>query len=352
MKDISLIDSNFAVKTSLDNTDIKFYDVNKSPFKIHGVFFDSGKFRRLPADVAQSVSEGVYYLHANTAGGRIRFKTDSPYIAIHAKMQSIGKMSHFALSGSAGFDLYVFDDVEKYTATFVPPFNIQDGYESIVNFSCAKMREVTINFPLYSEVSELYIGVSDNSTVISPEPYKIEKPIVYYGSSITQGGCASRPGNSYQSIISRRLNADYINLGFSGNAKAENEIAEYISKLNMSVFVYDYDHNAPTIEHLKNTHEKMFKIIRKANPELPIILLSRPKFHLTKSEEQRLDIIKTTYHNAIKSNDKNVYLIEGKALMEMAENDGTVDNTHPNDLGFASMAKAIGNVLEKILFKN
>ena len=119
----------------------------------------------------------------------------------------------------------------------------------------------------------------------------------------------------------------------------------------MSIFVYDYDHNAPTIEHLKNTHEPMFKAIRSAQPDLPIVILSRPQFILTDAEEKRLEIIKTTYQNAINSGDKNVYLITGPELMKYAGNDGTVDNCHPNDVGFHSMAKVLGDLLEKLLIK-
>lgn len=350
MDNISLIDFNFKVNTELDVQGIKFYDIKQPPFKIYGVFYESGKFRRLPESVAKTVNDGVYSLHTHTAGGRVRFRTDSPYVAIHTKMPVIGKMPHIALTGSAGFDLYIGKEPEKYGGTFIPPFEIRDGYESIIRFASSEMREITVNFPLYSEVSQLYIGVSEDAKLCPAEPYKFEKPVVYYGSSITQGGCASRPGSSYESIISRRLNADYINLGFSGSAKGEDEIAEYISKLELSLFVYDYDHNAPTAEHLKETHEKMFRLIRKANPDLPIVLLSRPKFALTEEEETRLDIIKATYQNAIRSGDKNVYLIDSRTLMKMAEDDGTVDGCHPNDLGFMSMARELGELLEKILY--
>ncbi|MBQ3151741.1 MAG: SGNH/GDSL hydrolase family protein [Clostridia bacterium] len=349
MKNISLIDSNFKVETKLDQPDIRFYDVRQSPFKIYGVFYESGKFRRLPEKVAKTVNEGVYNLHANTAGGRVRFKTDSEYIAINTKMPNIGKMPHFALTGSAGFDLYVFEESERYIASFIPPFEMRDGYESIIHFGSSEMREIVINFPLYSEVSEFYVGLCDKATVCEPNPYRIEKPIVYYGSSITQGGCASRPGNSYQSAVSRRFSANYLNLGFSGNARAEDEIAEYIKNLDMSVFVYDYDHNAPTVEHLEKTHERMFRIIREANPDLPVIFMSRPKYYLTKDEQKRLEIIRTTYNKAIESNDRNVYLIDGRMLTELCGNEGTVDSCHPNDLGFASMAKAVCDVLESII---
>ena len=349
MSDISLKDSNFKVESNINESDIRFYDVKQAPFRIYGVFYDSGKFRRIPENVAKTVSAGVYGLHANTAGGRVRFKTDSSYIAINVKMPNIGKMPHFALTGSAGFDLYVYNGAQGYAGTFVPPFNIQYGYESIIYFNSTQMREITINFPLYSEVSELYIGLRDDANVCMPKRYKIEKPMVYYGSSITQGGCASRPGNSYPNIISRRFDADYINLGFSGNAKGETEIAEYISKLDMSVFVYDYDHNAPTVEHLKNTHEKMYRTIREANHDLPIILMSRPKLSLSDEEKQRYAVIKKTYEDAKAAGDTNIYLIDGGALMALAGDEGTVDGCHPNDLGFASMAKVVGELLEKKL---
>jgi hypothetical protein len=117
----------------------------------------------------------------------------------------------------------------------------------------------------------------------------------------------------------------------------------------MSVFVYDYDRNAPTIEHLENTHERMFRFIREAKPDLPIVLMSRPKYRLTDDEKQRFDIIKKTYENAVAAGDTNVYLIDGGTLMALAKDDGTVDDCHPNDLGFASIAKAVGDLLEKIL---
>lgn len=344
MSDISKIDRNFEVKTSIEKEDIRFYNIEEAPFKIYGLLRENGKYCRMPEKVAESVSPGVHALYANTAGGRVRFKTDSPYIAIHTNMENVGKMSHFPLTGSIGFDMYLED---KYYRTFTPPFDVDNGYESIVELPATELFDITINFPLYSNVKDVFIGLSDSARVEEASPYEDRAPIVYYGSSITQGGCASRPGRSYQSVVSRRVNRDYINLGFSGNAKAEDEIIEYIKKLDMSLFVYDYDHNAPTVEHLKNTHEKMFRAIRKEHPTLPVIMMSRPKFILTEEEEERLDIIKKTYNNAIIAGDKNVYLLDGRALCELCGNEGTVDGCHPTDFGFASMAKAVGDVIQK-----
>lgn len=346
MSDISNIDKNFKINTNIQRDDIKFYDARVSPFRIYGVFYEDGKFRRMPEKIAKTVSNGVHYLHANTAGGRVRFKTNSPYVAINTKMECITRMDHFPLCGSAGFDLYA-DGV--YENTFRPPYDMQGGYEGLIKFDSAKMREITINLPLYSDVCELHIGLAEDAEIQPPTPYRVEKPIVYYGSSVTQGGCASRPGTAYQGFISRELDANFINLGFSGNAMAEDEMYNYIKALDMSAFVMDYDYNSPSIEHLQSTHEKMFLAIREAQPNLPILLLCAPLAVLNAEYTVRREIIRTTYNNALSKGDKNVYFIDGPTLMTICGTEGTVDTVHPTDLGFLSMAQAVINVMKEIL---
>lgn len=350
MRNIAEIDPNFKIETKIVQEDLRFYDPRQAPFQICGVFYEDGKFRRMPESVAKATSAGVLHLHTNTAGGRIRFQTDSPYVAIHAKMSGISRMSHFPMTGTAGFDLYAAweGQPERYMGTYTPPLDMQDGYESILRFDSVKMREITVNMPLYSGVDAVYIGLQEEATILPPKPYKHQKPIVYYGSSITQGGCASRAGNSYEGFISRRLSVDYVNLGFSGRALAEQAMADYIAGLDMSIFVYDYDHNAPTPEHLQATHEKMFLTVRKARPDIPIVMMTRPKIYLTEGEVKRREIIRTTYRNAVDRGDKNVYLLLGSELMADAGNDGHVDGVHPTDYGFASMARALGDLLEKL----
>lgn len=127
-------------------------------------------------------------------------------------------------------------------------------------------------------------------------------------------------------------------------------MAEYINSLPMSVFVYDYDHNAPHLAHLEATHEAMFQMIREAHPDLPIVILSRPKFTLTGEEQARRSIIRRTYENALARGDRQVYFLDGPALMALAKDEGTVDGCHPTDFGFYSMAEALTPLLEKILF--
>lgn len=349
MSDITKIDKNFIVNTKIDKNDVKFYNVTEAPFKVYGVYHNGERFVRMPIEVAKKVSEGVAGLSSHCAGGRVRFKTNSSYIAIYAKISNVGKMSHFALSGSVGFDLYrMYGKQERYLSSFIPPFDITDGYEMVKEVGKGGMREYTINFPLYSNVTDLYIGLAEGARVEEPTPYRDMPPIVYYGSSITQGGCASRPGSTYQAYITRRLRIDHLNLGFSGSAKAEDEMIDYIKGLSMSCFVLDYDHNSPSAEHLAATHEKLFKAVRESHPDIPIIIMPKPIYYIPEWEKPRQKIIKATYDNAVKAGDKKVYFIPSREIMRYCGNDGTVDGCHPTDLGFYSMAKAVEKIMKKI----
>lgn len=339
MISITDIDPNFRIPAELHRDDLVWRNACEEPFSLHGVFRENGLLRRMPEAVAREVSEGVLVLHTHTAGGRLRFTTDSPYIAIHAVLPGIGRMPHFALSGSAGFDLY--ESEMGYIKTFVPPMDMTNGYEELAEVGEGGLRTYTLHLPLYSQVSELYIGISETAQLFPPPPYRIDLPIVYYGSSITQGGCASRPGMAYPNILSRRLDADQINLGFSGSARAEEVMAAYIAGLSMSAFVYDYDHNAPSCEHLAATHAPLFRAVRDAHPDLPVLILSRPAFDLTAEESRRRDIVRATYETARAAGDHHVAFLDGPALMRAVGRDGTVDGCHPTDLGFAAMAEVV-----------
>ncbi len=344
--DIAKMDRNFHVNAVIQREGLEFHDPRKQPFALYGVFYRDGMYRRMPEEVAKSVSDFVGLQHTYCAGGRVRFVTDSPYIAIHAEFGRACKLSHFPLTGSRGFDLYQ-DGI--YCKTFVPPYDAEEGFESICDVQKTGMHEYLLHLPTYSELTAFYIGLAKGCTVQAAPAYRLNKPVVFYGSSITQGACSSRPGNAYSNIISRKLDIDHINLGFSGNAKGEIEMAEHIASLDMAAFVSDYDYNAPNAEHLAATHERLFQCVRKAHPEIPILLLPRPKFYPTAEDRERAAIVRRTYENAIAAGDRNVYFLSGPELMALCGNEGTVDAVHPSDFGFASMAKAIGDVLEKVL---
>ena len=126
-------------------------------------------------------------------------------------------------------------------------------------------------------------------------------------------------------------------------------MADYICKLDMSIFVYDYDFNAPTVEHLQATHEKLYLSVREAHPDIPILLMCKPRFVVNENARQRMEVIRRTYENAKAAGDENVYLLTGPELMAIAGYDGMVDGVHPNDLGFFSMAQAVVKVLKPLL---
>ena len=209
----------------------------------------------------------------------------------------------------------------------------------------------TLNMPHFCEVKKLYIGLEKGSKLGKRKKYRNDKPVVFYGSSITHGAAAGRPGNTYENFISQKYNVDYVNLGFAGNAKGETNMAEYISGLEMCAFVCDYDHNAPNVQHLMDTHYPFYEIIRKTYPDIPYIMVSKPDFRKDPiMSAKRRAIIIESYNKAIVSGDKNVYFIDGETLFEGDFCEScTSDGTHPNDLGFYRMADKIGKVVARVL---
>ena len=341
-----VIDPNFVVPTKLEREDIRFYNVLEAPFAIHGVYYEDGKFRRMPEAVAETVSGGVLRLHAYTTGGRVRFRTDSPYIAVSVRIGERNLYSHISTVGSAGMDLYL-ESSNRCIKSFIPPRAVGEHYESLIDITLKGVQDYTINLPLFAEVVSLHIGLAEGAQLLPPKPLPCSKKVVFYGSSITHGGCASRPGNSYEAMLARRFGFDYVNLGFSGNAKGEDAMAAYIAGLDMDVFVYDYDHNAPNPEHLLETHEKMFRRIREAHPHIPIVMMCRPRYHVNDITARRIEIICATYAHAKAAGDDKLWLLTGPELMALCGEDGLVDACHPNDFGFASMAKAVGDLFER-----
>ena len=205
------IDKNFAVP-QFDGLDIEWYDIRKGPFTLYGLIDTGSQYIRMPAEVAEKVNDGVKQLARNTSGGRMRFATDSPFVALIAEQPDFWIPPHMTTLASAGFDIYCEDEKEKgYVGSFSPDTNTKTN-RSVVRFGGRDWSEgvhnFTVNFPLYAEVFGVYIGIQKGSILKEGTMYSDTLPIVYYGSSITQGGCASRPGMSYQNIICRRNNID------------------------------------------------------------------------------------------------------------------------------------------------
>jgi len=351
MKKPIVIDKNFALNSAISRDGMIFLNAQNSDcFRLSGLMWDEDGYYRLPKSVVDKTDnpQTMSTLARFASGGKISFITDSPYVAIKAVLPSITTWTrNMPLTSSAGFDIYV----DGTFLTSFPPDTNASNYcvEGIKDFVGQKERRITLNFPLYNPVKELYIGLKEGSSIKPLCESEYTKPVVFYGSSITQGGSASRPGMCYEAILSRKLNFEYVNLGFAGNAKGESAIAEYISSLEMSAFVFDYDHNAPTPEHLEKTHKPFFDVIREKHPDLPIICISRPAYCLSEDGVRRRDIIKATVDSAIEAGDKNVYFIDGSLFMQEIADDGTVDGCHPTDLGFYAMANGILPVLTEAL---
>lgn len=348
------VDKNMTVETAIKEPDIRFYDVRQAPFDIYGLYCPQTEpeFKRLPDSIAEATSPGVKRLNLQTAGGRVRFATDSEYIAIKCVMPYVTRNAKFPLSGTSAFDLYEdTDGGSRYRGCFMPDVGITDGYESVIHVGGRKMRYYTVNFPNYNPVTTLYIGLQQNAAVTGGRRYRADKPVVYYGNSITQGGCSSHAGNCYENIIARHIDLDYINLGFSGNGKAEEVIVDYMTGLDMLAFVCDYDHNAPNVEYLRNTHLRMYRQFREKRPDVPYIMISRPDFNLHyESSIERRDVVIDTYRYAREAGDKRVYYIDGQGMFRGPDEDlCTVEGTHPTDVGFMKMAETIERVLVRAL---
>lgn len=357
MENFINVDKNMIVNTTIGDVDVTWHDVRKAPFSLYGFHNPETEpfFYRLPLDVAAATSEGVEKLNQESAGGRVRFSTDSPYIAVRAKYRVVGRSSHLTLVSTAGFDLYIDGELgSRYVREFRMPYDMVDSYEQIIYLDKGELRSYTINFPVHSVVDSFEIGLKPGAILQEGRKYRDIKPMVFYGSSIVHGTAATRPGNIYPSIISRNLNIDHRNLGFSGQAKGEPVLAQWMATLPMSVFVCDYDHNAPNVEHLETTHYPMYEIIREKNPDVPYIMITRPNYWtaFTNREvvRERRDVVMSSYLKARRNGDKNVWFIDGMSFFDDThQNEYVLDGVHPQDAGFIRMADSIGTVIRHIL---
>lgn len=336
-------------------SELVYYNVNCAPFTVYGLQRDEKNgYVRMPLEIAKQISKDFEGLNNSTAGGRVRFSTDSTVVSVKCKLNGSWRMTHMADVGTTGFDLYeARDGKQTFLGSVLPPRERVDEYSGKINLKHGGVRDLILDMPLFSGVSELLIGIESGSILRDGGKYKYKTPVVFYGSSITHGACASRPGNCYIGMLSRRFDTDYLNFGYSGNAHGEPIIFDYLSKLNMSIFVYDYDHNAQSVEMLRETHYNGYKIIRTKQPQLPIIMVTRPDYDNPACDGKPYrDVICDTYEKALAEGDTNVYFIDGEKEFKTFVADGyTVDCTHPNDLGFELMAQKIGDVIAKILEK-
>ncbi len=325
------------------------YTIPDPRFSLSGIFFEesTNRFVRMPSEIAEKVNPGVKDVNAHTSGGRLRFTTDAKQIMLSVVSDKLTVFPPMSLPGRSGF--FLLEETDRgyfHRAAFLPP---KPEYSAVSELPGEGMRKYVLFFPAYNDVRSLKIAFPAGTKVGASDPLRPDvKPILYYGSSITQGGCTSRPDNTYESFIYKWNGIDFINLGFSGSALAEETVAEYLASLDPSVFVVDYDHNTPDPEYLSKTHYPLYKTFRNAHPDTPMLLISAPENDgETPKWLERAAVVKETYDRAIAEGDQNVYFIDGKELFEGEDRGScTVDGTHPNDLGFRLFAK---RVYEKLI---
>ena len=361
-KKISELDKNLVEQTNLPEG-IALHDIFKPPFKLYGFYkpYETGLLERGSREIQadESINNGRMLLR-NTSGGRVRFATNSKTVAVVVKLPNRTVFSHMTQAGVCGFDMYAeCDGGNRHAKTFLPPEDVTKlEYTNVFTFEESKMRTITINFPLYNDVTSLYIGLDEGAELEAAKLYKNEKPIVFYGSSVTQGGCASRPGMCHTNILSRLLDSDIINLGLSGSDKGEPALAEYISNLEMSAFVHGYGYNSPNLEYYEKTYYPFYKIIREKHPDLPIIMMSCPVAATLKEAKRmvtldgRREITMNAYLKALEEGDKKVWFVDGYAALGAEGEDATVDGSHPTDIGFMNMAKILYPILTRAIYKD
>lgn len=352
-----IYDDNFLKNEKADDSSTDWYSVTYDTMDLYGAVRENDCVltRRIPLNIAEKISVGVAGQSGYGAGVRLLFSTDSPDVSLRVEYADGAVPTVCNHCFCYGFDLYKWNDAGKYVfcSAFRPAdkFDYKSAEYKKGSYSDGKMSHYVLNMPHFAGVKKLDIGIDKGYHINPGMKYRNHKPIVFYGSSITHGGAAGRPGNTYENFISQKYNLDYVNLGFAGNAKGERKMAEYISGLDMCMFVCDYDHNAPDVAHLENTHFKFYETIRQTHPDIPYIMISKPDFFTNpKSNAERRSVIIKSYEKAKSNGDKNVYFIDGETLFDGEFYEScTSDGCHPNDLGFYRMSCKIGDVIAEIL---
>jgi lysophospholipase L1-like esterase len=341
--------------------DLEWISPKDFPFCVSGLawFKKERIYRRLPVKPEYPVRKAVDSLAACTSGGQLKFQSDTGKLAIYVELHDTADMNHMTATGQCGFDCYIGNPGKQLYFSTIQYKNEKISYEYML-FDLPKneMRNITLNFPLYQGVKEIYLGFEKEAGFLRPVPYADQTKIIVYGTSITQGGCATRPGMSFTNILSRRLNYEFINLGFSGNGRGEPELAKIISEIeNPGLFVLDYEGNSG-FKQLKKTLPDFIRILRAKHKFTPIVVLSqislaREKFNidLKNARQERKEFQYKTVKYFQKKGDKNIYFFDGSVMLGRNFEECSVDGIHPTDLGFLRMADSISPFLKKIISK-
>lgn len=318
-----------------------------------------GRYERLPVELKTISRDPVLYLGRCSAGLYLRFRSNSTSIFAHWTTEYGTDMNHFTWTGVRGLDLYVLNEGKWRFAGSGRPEKGRESRVAIVENMEPKEREYMLYLSLYDVVTSLEIGIDSLATIGQPhvQSPSTEKPIVMYGTSILQGGCASRPGMAHTNILSRKLGREVINLGFSGNALLDMEIARLMASVkDPGLFVLDYVPNA-SFEMIDEHGEEFFRIIRDAHPQVPVIFIEDPQFtHALFDQRMAKEICdknhsqKALFEKLRKAGEKRIYYIPSECLIG-DDGEACVDGVHFTDLGMMRYTDAVLPVIRKALKK-
>lgn len=346
--------------SNLSDDGIRWLSPQQTPFRIEGFPWleNEGVYRRLPVNPRLPIPPAVDSLANLTAGGQIRFRTNTKRLKVRVKLDGPANMDHMPATGQCAFDCYIEQEGKMYYHSTGRYDHSLTEYESTLmsKGDGLELRAITLYFPLYRGVKELLIGLDEDAELLPPLQLADDRRILIYGTSITQGGCANRPGMAYPNIMSRRIPLEIVNLGFSGNGKGEPEVAEIISDIdNPALLVLDYESNC-ALEKVDETSRDFIRIFREKHPGVPILVLSRIQFandrfypEYRAQSDQRRAILRKNVEACRAAGDELVHFFDGSTLLGEDYEQCTVDGVHPTDLGFLRMADGLTPVVERIL---
>jgi len=334
---------------------LKYVDASAFPVIGKGFTNTQTRYERLPGRLENITRKPVWNLSKNCSGLAIRFRTNSQVIGVRWEVSGDVFMNHFTMTGIKGLDLYALKNGEWQFVNSARPSGKSSTAIIIQNMPGEEM-EYMLYLPLYDGLESLEIGVAQEAEIKSARINSPQtgQPVVFYGTSITQGGCATRAGMAYPNILSRMLDREIVNLGFSGNGQLDLEIAEAMATIPASCFVIDCLPNV-SVAQMNEKYVRFLKIIRDKHPETPIILVENilyPKMYFDQKVFtliiEKNDTLNRIFKEQKRKADKNIYLVKADNLIGNNQ-EATVDGVHLTDLGFLQMAESLYPVLRKRL---
>jgi lysophospholipase L1-like esterase len=348
--DIAKYDPNMAIQNAVVTNGVKWIDGRYLPIEGRAFADVEHFYDRLPKNVTTNVNAGVRAMKHDTAGMQARFSTTSKRLQIKWVPYD-GKlaMDHMPATGVSGVDVYVRKPGKKWRYAKTGRISKATGSAVTVDL-WGDSNEVIINFPLYNGLKSLKVGIDGKATItpLPPRASGIDKPVVFYGTSITHGGCASRPGLAFVSILGRNLDVPVVNLGFSGSGRMEYEMSEHVSAIDASCYVLDclWNMRMKDKQGLPE-YEPFIRNLRAKRPGVPIIMAGYCDV-FCRPVNPKENFTRKLYDKLIAEGWKDLYFLPGAGMLG-DDREGTVDGVHPNDIGMVRMAEAYGKSVKEAL---